>query len=90
MYSCHQPANRPVIWIYDIQTCRWEHLALLDNVLQRLRAAGLRVLPGKCTFGQEQLLYLGHLAARDTIVPDPATVMPTEFSIGLHEFAGGT
>ena len=41
-----------------IFTRSWEeHLAVLDDVLQRLRAAGLKASPGKCAFGQEELLY---------------------------------
>ena len=60
-----------------IFTETWEkHTAVLNNVLQRLRAAGLKASPAKCEFGQEQLLYLGHLVTREGILPDPANVLP--------------
>lgn len=46
-----------------IFTRTWEeHLGVLDDVLQRLRAAGLKASPCKCAFVQEELLYLGHLS----------------------------
>ena len=48
----------------------------LNDVLQRLHAAGLKASPAKCEFGQEQLLYLGHLVTREGILPDPANVLP--------------
>ncbi|KAL0021638.1 hypothetical protein WJX77_002850 [Trebouxia sp. C0004] len=58
-------------------TRTWEdHLAVLDDVLQRLRAAGLKASPGKCAFGQGELLYLGHLVTGEGILPDPANIMP--------------
>jgi len=52
-----------------IFTRTWEeHLAVLDDVLQRLRAAGLTASPSKCAFDQEELLYLGHLVTREGIL----------------------
>ena len=53
-----------------------EHLAVQDDVLQRLRATGLKASPGKCALGQEELLYLGHLVTREGILPDPAIILP--------------
>lgn len=53
-----------------------EGLAVLDNVLLRPRAAGLKASTGKCAFGQEEQLYLEHLVTREGILPDPANILP--------------
>ena len=45
-----------------------EHLATLDNVLRRLRAAGLKASPGKCEFGQTSVQYLGHIVTHASIL----------------------
>jgi len=37
-----------------------EHLEHVDKVLTRLGEAGLRLKPGKCSFVQERVEYLGH------------------------------
>ena len=68
-----------MVYLDDIvvYTKTWEeHVAVLDDVLQRLRAAGLKASPGKCAFGQEEPLYLGNLVTRKGILPDPANIMP--------------
>ena len=60
-----------------IYSADWsEHLAVLDEVLLRLRLAGLKASPGKCELAQEQLLYLGHLVTRQGTLPDPANIQP--------------
>ena len=51
-----------------------EHLATLDDVLRRLRAAGLKASPGKCEFGQTSMQYLGHIVTREGILPDEGNV----------------
>lgn len=59
-----------MVYLHDIAIVRtWaEHLAVQDDVLQRLRAMGLKASPGKCAFGQEELMYLGHLVTREGIL----------------------
>ena len=47
-----------------------EHLATLDEVLRRLRAAGLKASPSKCEFGKTSIQYLGHIVNREGILPD--------------------
>ena len=42
-----------------------EHLQNLENVFQRLRSAGLKLKPKKCTFIMKEVLYLGHLVSRE-------------------------
>ena len=80
-----------------IYTNTWqEHLAVLDEVFLRLRAAGLMASPAKCDIAQEELLYLGHLVTRQGILPDPANVQailqakpPTDVT-GVKSFIGMT
>ena len=58
-----------------VYTRTWqEHLATLDEVFLRLRAAGLKASPGKCDIAQDRLLYLGHVITREGVLPDPANV----------------
>ena len=48
-----------------------EHLHRLDEVLQRLRAANLKLKAAKCHFAQGEVNYLGHLISRSGIQVDP-------------------
>ena len=80
-----------------IYTKTWEeHLAMLDEVFQRLRAAGLKASPSKCEIAQEQLLYLGHMVTREGILPDPSNVQailhaaPPVDVTGIKSFLGMT
>ena len=51
-----------------------EHLQALDEVLERLTKANLRVKLRKCEFARSQLHYLGHVLNSQGIQPDPAKV----------------
>lgn len=51
-----------------------EHFQLLHTVLDRLRAAGLKVAPDKCRLFQTSLTYLGHYITPDGICMDPERV----------------
>jgi len=48
-----------------------EHLFNLSSVLQKLREAGVRFKPSKCSFCQESVSYLGHIVSREGITTDP-------------------
>ena len=48
-----------------------EHNKNLRLVLDRLRAAGLRLKPKKCCFAQLQVRYLRHIVSSDGIRTDP-------------------
>ena len=50
------------------------HLQNLKLVLQRLRQAGLRLKPSKCSLFQEKVVFLGHVVTRDGIHTDPEKV----------------
>ena len=51
-----------------------EHLQHLHQVFSRLRQAGLRLKPKKCTFVRPKVSYLGHIVSHEGIAVDPAKV----------------
>lgn len=51
-----------------------EHLEHLRLVLYKLRAAGLKLHPDKCTFCHKEVRYLGHVVSKDGVKPDPSKV----------------
>ena len=51
-----------------------EHLRNLQMVFARLRDAGLKLKPAKCTLFQEEVQFLGHLVSREGVRADPANV----------------
>ena len=55
-----------------------EHLQNLQAVFQRLRQAGLKLKPRKCTFFQQEVQYLGHIVSREGIATDPGKVQKVE------------
>ena len=48
-----------------------DHLCNLQQVLKRLRQAGLKLQPHKCKFLQSQVTYLGHVVSAQGVSPDP-------------------
>eukprot|EP00731_Ephydatia_muelleri_P038438 Em0760g4a len=50
------------------------HLQNLKLVLERLRRAGLKLKPSKCSLFQDKVVYLGHVVTRDGIHTDPEKV----------------
>lgn len=51
-----------------------EHIQRLDEVLQRLGNAGLKLKPSKCELFREEVLFLGHIITQDGVKPDPSKV----------------
>ena len=51
-----------------------QHLALLVEVLVRLRAAGLKLNPAKTTLVRPEVKYLGHIVSAKGVQPDQAKV----------------
>jgi len=51
-----------------------EHLSHLRQVFDRLRQAGLKLQPKKCSFGQKEVKYLGHIVSEKGIATDPDKV----------------
>ena len=48
-----------------------EHNENLSRVLERIRSAGLRLKPKKCSFAQQSVEYLGHIISADGVRTDP-------------------
>ena len=48
-----------------------EHLQMLDEVLNRLETAGMRLCQSKCAFMQPSVEYLGHRISDDGLHPMP-------------------
>ncbi len=51
-----------------------EHISNLEAVFLRLRQAGLKLKPGKCTFLQCQVRYLVYFVSGDGVATDPAKI----------------
>jgi hypothetical protein len=51
-----------------------DHCAHLEQVIQLLIKAGLKLNPDKCDFFRKQILFLGHLVSEEGIRPNPTLV----------------
>lgn len=51
-----------------------EHQHNLFAVLQRIQDYGFTIRPEKCSFGQKQIRYLGHLLDKQGLRPDPEKI----------------
>uniref|UniRef100_A0A8C6M0S4 ribonuclease H n=1 Tax=Nothobranchius furzeri TaxID=105023 RepID=A0A8C6M0S4_NOTFU len=51
-----------------------EHLVRLDQVLEKVKQANLKVEASKCNLFATQVYYLGHVISADGVMPDPAKV----------------
>jgi predicted aspartyl protease len=49
-----------------------DHLRKLEKVLEKLRAANLKLSPKKCSFFKRQVNYLGHVVSENGVQTDPA------------------
>lgn len=59
----------------NIYSKTWEeHLAHVEEVLKRLRKAGLMINPDKCYFTTKELEFLGYIVDRNGVKPDPAKI----------------
>lgn len=71
-----------------------DHMKHLEQVLQKLREAGLKLKPRKCSIAQERLQYLGHIVDSSGVRPDPANVEalttypPPKHVKGVQQFLG--
>lgn len=50
------------------------HISRLTEVLERLKQAGLKLKPSKCTLMQTQVKYLGHVVSSTGVATDPEKV----------------
>ena len=77
MVLCDLLWDRVLVYLDDIiiYSETWqEQMATIDEVLRRLRAAGLKASAGKCEFGQTSMQYLGHLVTREGVLPDESNI----------------
>ena len=51
-----------------------EHIQLIDEVLQKLRGAGLKINPAKTTLVAHEVRYLGHVVSAAGVRPNPAKI----------------
>ena len=51
-----------------------EHLERLHQVFQRLREAGFKLSPDKCSLFMERVKYVGHIVSEKGIEPDPEKI----------------
>ena len=55
-----------------------EHFEILEEVLERIRQAGLRMNPEKCQVFRTEVKYLGHIISKDGIQTDPSKLTPIQ------------
>ena len=51
-----------------------EHFEHLNEVLKRLKNAGLKLKPSKCDLIKDEILYLGHLVGKTGVKPNPRII----------------
>ena len=64
-----------VVYLDEILVCSKtleEHKEHLQQVFQRLRQAGLKLKPSKCSFLCREVVFLGHVISVSGVSPDPA------------------
>ena len=69
-----------VVYLDDILAASTseEHVKLLDAILSRIQAAGLRLRKSKCTFGVSSVTYLGHKIDAEGLHPVPEKVQAVQ------------
>ena len=50
------------------------HLETLEEVFQRIRKAGMKLKPKKCSLAKAEVVFLGHKVGREGVQPDPSNV----------------
>ena len=51
-----------------------EHLQRVEQVLQRIEAAGLKLKPEKCEMLQKEVVFLGHIVSGEGVRPNPDNI----------------
>ena len=51
-----------------------EHMQRVDEVLERIKDAGLKLKPSKCSMFQHEVVFLGHVVSKDGVSPDPSNI----------------
>ena len=51
-----------------------EHMCRVEEVLERIKAAGLKVNPEKCLMLQKKVVFLGHVVSGEGVKPSPTNI----------------
>lgn len=51
-----------------------QHIQRVDEVLDRITKAGLKLKPSKCRLLQTEVVFLGHVVSAEGVRPDPANI----------------
>ncbi|XP_053401636.1 uncharacterized protein LOC123522917 [Mercenaria mercenaria] len=51
-----------------------EHIQRVDEVLDRIKQADMKLLPDKCHMLQTEVVFLGHVVSKEGIRPDPTNI----------------
>ena len=51
-----------------------EHMRRVEEVLERLKAAGLKLKPDKCNMLQSEVVFLGHVVSAEGTRPNPTNI----------------
>ena len=51
-----------------------QHMQRVEQVLQRISDAGLKLRPDKCHMLQTEVVFLGHVVSQEGVLPDPTNV----------------
>ena len=79
MHDCLGDLNMNwcIVYLDDIiilSDAKEEHLKRLEEVFQKLAAAGLKLKPSKCFFFRKEIEYLGHVVSGKGIATNPKKV----------------
>ena len=51
-----------------------EHINRVEEVLERIEAAGLKLKPAKCVLLQQEVVFLGHIVSGEGVKPSPTNI----------------
>ena len=51
-----------------------EHILRIEQVLERIRSAGLKLKPQKCNMLQKEVVFLGHVVSGEGVKPNPVNI----------------
>ena len=51
-----------------------EHIARVEEILSRMKAAGLKLKPDKSNMFQTSVVFLGHVVSKEGVTPNPANI----------------
>ena len=54
--------------------CFQQNINRVEEVLERIRAAGLKLKPEKCSMLQQEVVYLGNVVSGDGVKPIPTNI----------------